>query len=235
MALEAIKNFKIGPLFTPPSLVVPGGNQGTLGASERERRRELVGGRGRSRDRHALRAVAEHQMSVLRLEAAAARAEEHAALHGGPQGRPRHAMPQGLPLFKPPYSRMTAIDMNTGEHAWMMPLGDGNSVRHHPMLKALNLPPVGGDSTLSGPLLTKTLLISALTRGGTKDGPRLVALRQGDGGRDCVGGPAGSGDRDADDLHARRQAVHRADGRQQPGARADRVRAPLACRYRSPR
>ena len=29
-------------------------------------------------------------------------------------------MPDGLPLFKPPYSRMTAIDMNTGNHAWMI-------------------------------------------------------------------------------------------------------------------
>ena len=70
-------------------------------------------------------------------------------------------MPQGLPLFKPPYSRMTAIDMNTGEHAWMVPLGQRRSVRSHPLLKGLNLPPVGGDSNLSGPLLTKTLLISA--------------------------------------------------------------------------
>jgi quinoprotein glucose dehydrogenase len=84
-------------------------------------------------------------------------------------------MPAGLPLFKPPYSRMTAIDMSTGTHAWMVPTGDGNSVRHRPQLKALNLPPVGGDSTRSGPLLTKTLLIYALTAGGTNDGPRLVA------------------------------------------------------------
>jgi quinoprotein glucose dehydrogenase len=43
------------------------------------------------------------------------------------------------------------------------------------MLKGLNLPPLGGDSTTSGPLLTKTLLISALTSGGTNDGPSLVA------------------------------------------------------------
>jgi quinoprotein glucose dehydrogenase len=84
-------------------------------------------------------------------------------------------MPHGLPLFKPPYSRMTAIDMNTGAHKWMVPMGDGNRIRHHPLLKDLNLPPVGGDSTRSGPLLTKTLLISALTRGGREDGPRLVA------------------------------------------------------------
>ena len=31
-------------------------------------------------------------------------------------------MPRGLPLWKPPYTRMTAIDMNTGEHAWMIPI-----------------------------------------------------------------------------------------------------------------
>jgi quinoprotein glucose dehydrogenase len=43
------------------------------------------------------------------------------------------------------------------------------------MLKGLNLPPLGGDSSTAGPLVTKTLLISALTAGGTKDGPRLVA------------------------------------------------------------
>jgi len=42
-------------------------------------------------------------------------------------------------------------------------------------LKGLNLPPLGGDSSMSGPLLTKTLLIGALTRGGTKGGPKLVA------------------------------------------------------------
>ena len=43
------------------------------------------------------------------------------------------------------------------------------------MLKDLKLPPVGGDSTMSGPLLTKTLLVSAVTTGGRGDGPRLVA------------------------------------------------------------
>jgi quinoprotein glucose dehydrogenase len=69
---------------------------------------------------------------------------------------------------------MTAINMNTGDHSWMVPLGDG-AAREHPMLKGLNLPPLGGDSSMSGPLLTKTLLIGALSRGGTKGGPRLVA------------------------------------------------------------
>jgi quinoprotein glucose dehydrogenase len=94
---------------------------------------------------------------------------------------PLPRLPGGLPLFKPPYSRMTAIDMTRGEHVWMVPLGDGNTVRNHPMLKGLDLPPLGGDSATSGPLLTKTLLISALTAGGTNDGPRLVARDKGTG------------------------------------------------------
>ena len=38
----------------------------------------------------------------------------------------RPQMPQGLPLFKPPYSRMTVIDVNTGEHLWMRLLVDGD-------------------------------------------------------------------------------------------------------------
>jgi quinoprotein glucose dehydrogenase len=70
---------------------------------------------------------------------------------------------------------MTAINMNTGDHAWMVPLGDGDRIRNHPMLRDLNLPPVGGDSGRSGPLLTKTLLINALAAGGSQGGPRLVA------------------------------------------------------------
>ena len=84
-------------------------------------------------------------------------------------------MPQGLPLLKPPYSRITAIDMNTGDHLWWVPTGDGNRYRNHPRLRHLNLPPLGGDNANNGPLLTKTLLLYCLTAGGTNDGPRLVA------------------------------------------------------------
>jgi quinoprotein glucose dehydrogenase len=85
------------------------------------------------------------------------------------------AMPDGLPLFKPPYSRMTAINMNAGDHAWMVPTGSGDRIRNNPKLKPLNLGPVGGDITFSGPLLTKNVLIYALTTGGSNGGPRLVA------------------------------------------------------------
>jgi quinoprotein glucose dehydrogenase len=44
--------------------------------------------------------------------------------------------PDGLPLFKPPYGRVTAIDLNTGEHRWMAPLGTGP--REHPRLRAFD-------------------------------------------------------------------------------------------------
>jgi len=65
--------------------------------------------------------------------------------------------------------------MNTGNHAWMVPAGNGDRIRNNPRLRGLNLPPLGGDSTFSGPLLTRTLLIYALTAGGAKGGARLVA------------------------------------------------------------
>ena len=63
--------------------------------------------------------------------------------------------PQGLPLVKPPYARVTAIDMSKGDHAWMQPHGDGP--KNHPALKDLNLPALGGFGS-GGPLVTKTLL-----------------------------------------------------------------------------
>ncbi len=71
--------------------------------------------------------------------------------------------PQGLPLVKPPYGRVTAIDMSKGDHAWMQPHGDGP--KNHDALKDLNLPPLGSFG-LYGPLATKTLLFVS---GGGRD------------------------------------------------------------------
>ena len=56
--------------------------------------------------------------------------------------------PQGLPLYKPPYSRITAIDMNTGEHLWWIPFGETPAaIRNHPALQGMNLPNMGGGGT----------------------------------------------------------------------------------------
>ena len=62
----------------------------------------------------------------------------------------------GLLIYKPPYSRVTAIDLNRGEHRWMSPVGDGP--RDHPLLKGLNVPPLGERLQNIGILVTKTLV-----------------------------------------------------------------------------
>lgn len=64
--------------------------------------------------------------------------------------------PQGLPLFKPPYSQLVAFDMNRGEKLWGVPVGNGP--RDHEALRGLELPRLGNFEKLGGPLLTKTLL-----------------------------------------------------------------------------
>jgi quinoprotein glucose dehydrogenase len=66
--------------------------------------------------------------------------------------------PQGLPLVKPPYGRITAIDLNTGEHRWRVPHGEGPKA--HPALKPLNLPDLGIPRR-GFLIVTKTLLLAA--------------------------------------------------------------------------
>ena len=68
--------------------------------------------------------------------------------------------PQGLPLIKPPYGRITAIDLGTGEHAWQIPFGDGPT--RHPAIKHLDLGPLGSSRVANegGLLVTRTLLIA---------------------------------------------------------------------------
>ena len=64
--------------------------------------------------------------------------------------------PQGLPdPFKPPYARLTAIDLNKGEILWQVANGDG--LRNHPAFKGLNLPPIGTPGR-NAAIVTKTLV-----------------------------------------------------------------------------
>lgn len=78
----------------------------------------------------------------------------------------RNVGPLGLPLIKPPYRRITAIDLDTGEHVWQVPFGRGPA--NHPALAHLNLPDLGSVftdvSSEGGILITKTLLISFLAQ-----------------------------------------------------------------------
>lgn len=182
MAIKAVEGFRLGPLFTPPDRAVSGVTRGTLfrppgsGAAS-------WSGAAVDPETGLLYVPSTNHSTVIRFYSPEGQGGDLRYTHGAPEniilagdgGRDLPLMPQGLPLFKPPYTRMTAINMNTGDHTWMVPLGDGDRIRNHPMLRDLNLPPVGGDSGRSGPLLTKTLLINALAAGGSQGGPRLVA------------------------------------------------------------
>ena len=185
MAVEAVSDFTIGPLFTPLQRPIEGGTRGTVmrpppggatgwggAALDPETGMLYVPSRNRAgfvqlyQPDPALGATMRYTHGSPEAERMA---DQRAGVASGPQ------MPQGLPLFKPPYSRITAIDLNTGDHVWVTPTGAGDRYRRHPRLRDLDLPPLGGDSANNGPLLTKTLLIYCLTAGGTDNGPRLVA------------------------------------------------------------
>jgi quinoprotein glucose dehydrogenase len=86
---------------------------------------------------------------------------------------------QGLPLVKPPYSRITAIDLDKGEFRWQVPFGaTPDNIRNHPALKGLNLPPLGRPGNNSGTLVTKTLLVAGESNvGPTPSGQRGAMLR----------------------------------------------------------
>ena len=74
--------------------------------------------------------------------------------------------PQGLPVFKPPYSQIVAIDMNTGEHLWAVPNGDTpERILNHPALQGVELPNTGRTGHAIT-MVTSTLLLIAEGSGG---------------------------------------------------------------------
>ena len=94
--------------------------------------------------------------------------------------RPGQLTIQGLPLMKPPYGSITAIDLKTGEIAWRKPHGETpDEIKNHPALKGVTIPKTGKASTGTGTLTTKTLVIAGeggvgLTPNGAR-GAMLVA------------------------------------------------------------
>jgi quinoprotein glucose dehydrogenase len=152
-AIEITKQYVTGPIYTPPSIRGdgPDDTQGTI---------QLPGSQGGADIQGA---SFDPETGVLFVPSITAPFVAD-LFPGDPEfenlryvaGTRRWiAGPRGLPLFKPPYGRITAIDMNTGEHVWMVPNGDGP--RDHPAIKHLNLGPLGVPGRPS-PLLTKTLL-----------------------------------------------------------------------------
>ena len=86
---------------------------------------------------------------------------------------------RGLPLIKPPYGRITAIDLNKGEIVWQIAHGDTpDNIKNHPALKGVNIPKTGRQGRI-GVLVTKTLAIAGeggfATQSNGQRGARLIA------------------------------------------------------------
>jgi quinoprotein glucose dehydrogenase len=110
--------------------------------------------------------------------APAAGAPAAPAAGGGGEGGAPGLTVQGLPLVKPPYGRITAIDLNKGEIVWQIAHGETpDNIKNHPALKGLDIPRTGRQGRI-GVLATKTLVIAG--EGGfftTPSGPRGAMLR----------------------------------------------------------
>jgi quinoprotein glucose dehydrogenase len=175
-ALEIASHYTMGPLFTPPSVRSddPNGNRGTMVAP---------GGWGAGNWNtgaldpetgmyYAISMTQIGSYGVVKNPDA-----ESPMTYGIPEGgrnrQPRQLLPgevpdrvpgqqpvsplsiEGLPIVKPPYGRITAFDMNKGTIVWTAANGDGP--RNHPLLKDLNLPPLGNIGRPAA-LVTKSLL-----------------------------------------------------------------------------
>jgi len=155
-ALKIASEYTIGPLFTPPTVVGENDKKGTIIAPSAAGGANW-GGAGFDPDTGYLFVESANIYSLAALvkgDPSKGQPDYMGGSSVGPRG------PGGLPLTKPPYGVVTAIDLNKGEIAWQVPHGQGPT--DHPLLKDLKLPPLGASShtflSSGGPLVTKTLL-----------------------------------------------------------------------------
>ena len=156
LAREQMTKFRIGPLFTPPSL------EGTL-------QRPGQGGGGNWGG-----AAFDPETSYLFVRATRGVGLNRLAKNDGSdplvavaysnvfaRGGETVNLPGGLPLTSPPYAVLTAIDLNQGTIAWRVPLGEGNqALRNHPLLKGVTLPDrLGSPNNRGGAMVTASGLV----------------------------------------------------------------------------
>jgi quinoprotein glucose dehydrogenase len=152
-AVEIASQYRIGPLFTPPSLSEA--EDGTKG---------LIQTPGQGGGANWEGAAVDVESGVLYVPSITNpivrglfRDPENSDMNYV-DARWRLPGPQGLPLVKPPWGRVTAIDLNTGEHLWMVPNGDTPEyVKNHPALDGIEVPRTG-TSTRGSTIVTQTLL-----------------------------------------------------------------------------
>jgi quinoprotein glucose dehydrogenase len=162
-AVEGMKAFRLGPIFTPPSLAnAPDGTQGTIVLPSFTGGANWEGG-AFDPETNVLYIGSYTQPSVAALQPPEASFSDMRYIAGGGGALP---FLDGLPVLKPPYGRITAIDMNKGEHVFQIPNGPTpKDIAENPRLKGLTLPPTGR-ATRPVVLVTKTLLFAAEGWGG---------------------------------------------------------------------
>jgi glucose dehydrogenase len=126
------------------------------------------------------RAAAQTAAQQRAAAAAAAPAAAGAAANAGGGGGGGGLAVEGLPLVKPPYGTISAINLDRGEIAWQVPHGDTpDNVRNHPALRGMNIPKTGQVATGGiGLMVTKALVVMGdpqLTT--TPEHPRGAMLR----------------------------------------------------------
>jgi quinoprotein glucose dehydrogenase len=154
-ALDAIKGYRVGPLYTPPSMDGTVMMPGVIGGAG-------WGGGAFDPANGTIFIKASNSPALLRIRAPQ-RSDSLDAPYSGELGLSLAVVPAqrdsggrspSLPINKPPYGTLTAIDLTTGEHRWQVPLGDSPTVRNHPALKGLELPPLLGVAGSPGPIVT---------------------------------------------------------------------------------
>ena len=154
LAQEQMQKFRIGPMFTPPSLrgtlqrPSQGGGANWGGAAFDPETGYLI---VRANNAIGVNAVGKNNGSDPLVQA------DYSHVFAD---RATANLPGGLPLVSPPYAVLAAIDLNRGEIVWRVPLGDNATVRNHPLLKGVTLPDrLGSAGNLGGAMVTKSGLI----------------------------------------------------------------------------
>ncbi len=173
-AIEIAQTYRLGPLFMPPSLINPMGTMGTLMLPGASGGANWQGGTF-DVETGVLYVSSTTKPTVLGLENDPELSNMD-FIKGRGKPWPGAGGPQGLPLIKPPWGRITAIDLNAGEILWTIPNGEApDYVREHPALQGIDMPRTGRAERV-GLLVTKSLLFAG-------EGAGLFAAGPGTGGR----------------------------------------------------
>jgi glucose dehydrogenase len=166
-ALEILSDYRMGPLFNPPSIRnAPDGTLASVHCPGANGGANIPGGAAVDPETGILYVASFRGCSAPQLIPGTEVNPDNATMDWVTVGPGGVRGPQGLPLLKPPYGSITAIDLNTGDHLWRIPNGDTPAnVRNHPALEGVELP-VTGKSSHATVLVTSTLLMYGEGRSG---------------------------------------------------------------------